>query len=74
MRPLTGQEPRAAYVQSWLKVLKNDSKAIFTAASLAQRVADYIHELQGQGPKPSPSLPPRQEQETRPLAQLSLGF
>lgn len=64
----------AAYVQSWLKVLKGDNRAIFTAASLAQRAADYMHELQGQGPKPSPSLPPRQEPEARPLAQLSLGF
>ncbi|HRJ34238.1 MAG TPA: zincin-like metallopeptidase domain-containing protein [Fimbriimonadaceae bacterium] len=36
-------EPRpdhAIYVQSWLKVLKNDSRAIFTASSLAQKAAD----------------------------------
>lgn len=40
-------EPRpdhAAYVQSWLKVLRNDKRAIFTAAAKAQAAADYIHE------------------------------
>ncbi len=33
----------AAYIQSWLKVLKNDKRAIFSAASHAQRAADYLH-------------------------------
>jgi|APEBP8051073352_1049397.scaffolds.fasta_scaffold03681_4 antirestriction protein ArdC len=37
----------AAYVQSWLKVLRADSRAIFTAASQAQRASDYLHSLQG---------------------------
>ena len=32
----------AAYVQSWVKVLKNDHKAIFKAAALAQKATDYI--------------------------------
>jgi antirestriction protein ArdC len=36
----------AAYIDNWLKVLKSDNRAIFTAASLAQRAADYIHRLQ----------------------------
>lgn len=42
-------EPRpdhAAYVASWLKVLKNDYRAIFTAASYAQKAADFLHGLQ----------------------------
>jgi len=42
-------EPRddhAAYIASWLKVLKNDKRAIFTAASHAQRAADYLNGLQ----------------------------
>jgi antirestriction protein ArdC len=45
-------EPRAdhaAYIASWLKVLKNDKKAVFTAASYAQRAADYLNELQQGG-------------------------
>ncbi len=42
-------EPRpdhAGYLDHWLKVLKADSRAIFTAASQAQRAADYLHSLQ----------------------------
>lgn len=36
----------AAYIGSWIKVLKNDKRAIFTAASHAQRAADFLHGLQ----------------------------
>lgn len=38
-------EPRpdhAAYLASWLKVLRNDNRAIFTAASQAQKACDYL--------------------------------
>lgn len=38
----------AAYVASWLKVLKDDPKAIFTAASKAQQAADWMHAQQPQ--------------------------
>jgi antirestriction protein ArdC len=40
------REDHAAYLQSWLTVLKDDKKAIFTAAAHAQRAADYLHALQ----------------------------
>lgn len=36
----------AAYIQSWLKVLKEDKRAIFAAAAHAQRAADYLNALQ----------------------------
>jgi len=36
----------ASYIASWLDVLKNDKRAIFTAAAHAQRAADYLHGLQ----------------------------
>jgi antirestriction protein ArdC len=36
----------AAYIASWIKVLKDDKRAIFTAASHAQRAADFLHSLQ----------------------------
>lgn len=36
----------AAYLESWLKVLKDDKRAIFTAASLASKAVDYLHSLQ----------------------------
>ena len=32
----------AAYIASWLKVLKDDPRAIFTAASKAQQAADWM--------------------------------
>jgi antirestriction protein ArdC len=43
------REDHAAYVGHWLKVLKDDKRAIFAAAH-AQRAADYLHGLQ---PKPA---------------------
>ncbi len=36
----------AAYIATWLTVLKNDKRFIFTAAAHAQRAADYLHSLQ----------------------------
>ena len=42
----------AAYVQSWLKILKADNRAIFAAASHAQRAADFLHSLQDVSPDP----------------------
>src|SRR5439155_7426806 len=36
------REDHAQYIQSWLKVLKSDKRAIFTAASKAQQAADYL--------------------------------
>ena len=42
-------EPRpdnAAYVASWIKVLKNDRRAIFTAASRAQEAVDWMRRCQ----------------------------
>lgn len=45
MTPEPGED-HAAYIQSWLKVLKDDKRAIFSAAAHAQRAADYLHRLQ----------------------------
>jgi antirestriction protein ArdC len=36
----------AAYIASWLKVLKDDTRAIFTAAGKAQQAADWMHAQQ----------------------------
>ncbi len=41
----------AQYVQSWLRVLKNDKRAIFTASSKAAQAADYLGGLQTAMPK-----------------------
>jgi antirestriction protein ArdC len=42
---IAGELRHAGYIESWLKVLKEDSKAIFKAAALAQKAADYINAL-----------------------------
>jgi antirestriction protein ArdC len=42
-------EPRpdhASYLQSWLKVLSDDKRAIFRAAAHAERAARFLHSLQ----------------------------
>jgi antirestriction protein ArdC len=36
----------ASYIENWLRVLKNDRRAIFTAASYAQAAADFLKKLQ----------------------------
>jgi len=40
------REDHAAYLASWLRVLRTDTRAIFTAAAHAQRAVDYLHRLQ----------------------------
>jgi antirestriction protein ArdC len=44
------QPEHASYLAAWLKVLKADKRAIFTAASHASKAAEYLHGLQ---PKPA---------------------
>ncbi len=41
------REDHAQYIQSWLKVLKADKRAIFTAASKAQQAADFMIQRAG---------------------------
>lgn len=40
------REDHAAYIQSWLKALKNDARFIFVAASYAQQAIDFLQGLQ----------------------------
>jgi antirestriction protein ArdC len=42
------REDHASYIHEWLKVLKDDKGAIFTAASHASKAVDYLHGLQPQ--------------------------
>ena len=39
-------DDHAAYLDHWLQVLKQDKRAIVSAASHAQRAADYLQGLQ----------------------------
>jgi antirestriction protein ArdC len=47
----------AAYVQSWIRVLRNDNRAIVTAARLATQAADYLS-------PPAPEETARERAET----------
>jgi len=40
------RDDHASYIASWLKVLQNDKRAIFSAASHAQKAVQYLHGLQ----------------------------
>jgi len=42
---IQGELQHADYIGNWLQCLKNDNKAIFNAAALAQKAADYINNL-----------------------------
>lgn len=42
---IRGELRHAAYIKSWLELLKHDSKAIFTAASAASKATDYLRQL-----------------------------
>ena len=39
---LTPRVDHSAYIASWLRVLKSDKRAVFTAASKAQQAADFL--------------------------------
>jgi antirestriction protein ArdC len=45
------REDHAAYIASWLEVLKNDKRAIFSTAAHAQRAADFLSQLQAKPDK-----------------------
>jgi len=40
-----GETQHASYIGSWIKMLKADDKAFFTAASNAQKAADFMRQL-----------------------------
>jgi antirestriction protein ArdC len=41
--PSDPRKDHAPYISSWLKALKNDKRAIFTAAAKAQEAVDFLH-------------------------------
>ena len=44
---IDGNLQPAEYISSWIKLLENDKKAIFTAAGLAQKATDYLIDKSG---------------------------
>lgn len=45
------RDDHASYIDSWLKVLQNDKRAIFSAASHASKAVELLHSLQPQPAK-----------------------
>ena len=45
---IAGKLQHAEYIANWIKVLKDDKRAVFTAARLAQEAADYLLRSAGQ--------------------------
>lgn len=54
---IDGELQHKDYVANWLKVLKDDNKAVFTAASKAQCVVDYLDKFQEQPGKSEDTEP-----------------
>jgi antirestriction protein ArdC len=60
---IQGDLRHAGYIESWLRVLKQDKRAIFTASRLATQAADWLKDRAGMGEVQQPS-----EQEQREAA------
>ncbi len=63
----------AAYLAAWLKVLKADNKAIFTAAAHAERAAEYLHTMQPKEPE-TPTEAPIQPTEPIEFQRMTEAF
>ena len=72
----------ADYVGSWLKVLKQDQRAIFSAAAHAQRAVDFVQALRDRqvGNSPDASVAtskstiPREQQIPQPTSPVDPGL
>lgn len=53
---IKGELRHADYLAIWLKLLKNDNRAIFTAAALASKAADYLRAFSEKVEKPVVAL------------------
>ncbi len=47
---ITAEQRHAGYINSFLKLLKGDNKAIFKAAAAASKACEYLRSLQASGP------------------------
>ena len=43
---LSNRTDHASYIDSWLRILHGDRRAIFHAAAMAERAADWLHACQ----------------------------
>jgi antirestriction protein ArdC len=54
---ITGELRHAAYIGDWLALLRDDSRAIFTAASKASLAADYLRRFSEKAPPAESAAP-----------------
>ncbi len=57
---IQGRLRHPEYIGHWLKVLKDDKRAVFKASSLAQAAADFVLDLQDETPESSEADPSAQ--------------
>jgi antirestriction protein ArdC len=62
----------AAYIQGWLKKLKNDKKFIISTSGMAQKAVDYI--LEHQKPTCEPKPVPVKRKRRKKVNPLALTF
>jgi antirestriction protein ArdC len=63
-------ESHAAYVASWLEVLRKDRNELFKAANAAQQICDYLHQ---HGIEPASNVAPENEiAAVRPRGRLAM--
>lgn len=48
------RDDHAAYIDGWLKILKEDKRAVFSAASHASKAVEFLHSLQPNATQPKP--------------------
>jgi antirestriction protein ArdC len=60
---LPGQTQHASYIASWLAALRDDKRLIFTAASLAQKAADFL--------LPAPELAPEAAEQAAQAVEVA---
>lgn len=60
----TPRNDHAQYIAHWLEVMKEDKKAVFSAASLASRAVDFLFGLQPAAPDTAPA--PLGDEDTAP--------
>lgn len=62
----------AAYIQGWLKKLKNDNKIIVSASGMGKKAVDYILEHQDTNINPKPKLV--RKKRKKKVESMSLAF
>lgn len=66
----------AAYIKSWIKVLKEDPEALFKAAADAEKICDFTYAKEKELPQKSVKLSPELEalkQKMQPVMQVSIA-